>query len=677
MVGPIYAKRLIKLNINTVEDLLYHFPFRYDDFSLISKIGRVQPGETVTIIGEVVSFKNEYTKNGKKLQKARVKDDTKEMEIIWFNQTFLANVINVGGTFAFSGKVNWFGRNMAMVAPEYEKIQVQTTNNIEHRGNAGLKTIHTARLVPVYPETYGVSSKWLRSRIAPLLFNNQIEFKDYLPEKIIKDNHLIALETALKQIHFPDNLTESEKARKRLAFDELFLIQLSVLKRKLEWQKKVVSHQFSLDQEKILDFTSKLPFTLTKAQNRCIKEILGDLEKKQPMNRLLEGDVGSGKTVVAALAIYIAYLNGFQSVLMAPTEILANQHFQTLNQLLSPFGLKIKLVTSSSKLKTEHSTLNTDIYVGTHALIQKGIEFEKLGLVIIDEQHRFGVSQRGLLIKKGKSPHVLTMTATPIPRTIALTIYGDLDLSIIDELPVGRQKVKTWVVPKIKREPAYKWIKEHVKGTSEQAFIVCPLIEESETLTTVKSVKTEYEKLSQRIFPDLNLGLLHGKMKSKEKDEVIESFRQGKLDILVTTPVVEVGIDIPQTTIMLIEAADRFGLAGLHQLRGRVGRGQKQSYCLLFTEIDAGKPFERLKSMEINYIGAELAEIDLKMRGPGEVYGKSQHGFVDLKLASFTDYELIKETKEAAQSIVANLKPYPDLIEKLEEKQKKEIIEVN
>lgn len=671
MVGPIYAKRLAKLNINTVEDLLFHFPFRYDDFSLISKIGRVQPGETVTIIGEVVSFKNEYTKNGKKLQKARARDDTKEIEIIWFNQTFLANVIRVGETFAFSGKVDWFGRNISMVAPDYEQIRKPIPNS--HY----LLSIHTARLVPVYPETYGVSSKWLRSRIAPLLFNNQIEFKDYLPEKIIKDNNLIDLETALKQIHFPDNLMMAEKARKRLAFDELFLIQLSVLKRKLEWQKTVVSHKFSLNQEKILDFTSKLPFTLTNAQNRCIKEILGDLEKTQPMNRLLEGDVGSGKTVVAALAIYVSYLNGFQSVLMAPTEILANQHFQTLKQLLSPFGLQIELVTGSSKLKTESRKQKADVFVGTHALIQKGIEFEKLGLVIIDEQHRFGVAQRGLLVKKGKSPHVLTMTATPIPRTIALTIYGDLDLSIIDELPVGRQKVKTWVVPKLKREPAYKWIKERVKDTSEQAFIVCPLIEESETLTTVKSVKAEYEKLSQKIFPDLKLGLLHGKLKSKEKDEVIGRFREGSLDILVSTPVVEVGIDIPQATIMLIEASDRFGLAGLHQLRGRVGRGQKQSYCLLFTEIDTGKPFERLKSMEINHIGSELAEIDLKMRGPGEVYGKSQHGFVDLKLASFTDYDLIKETKEAAQSIVQDLKPYPMLQEILEEKKKKEIIEAN
>lgn len=657
LVGPTYARRLEKLSIRTLEDLLFHFPFRYDDFSLISKINRVQPGEIVTIIAEVVSFKNEYTKNGKKIQKALVKDETKEMEIIWFNQIFLSSVIKVGETFAFSGKADWFNRKIAMIAPDYEKINLPIPNSHYPL------SIHTGRLVPIYPETYGVSSKWLRSRIAPLLFQNQIEIEDYLPERIIKENHFLDLQTALKQIHFPDDPVMAQKARERLAFDELFLLQLRALKRKLEWQEKIVAHQFAIDQEKVLDFLSKLPFNLTSAQDRCCREILEDLKKDQPMNRLLEGDVGSGKTVVAALAIYIAFLNGYQSVLMAPTEILAHQHFQTLNQLLSPFGLRIELVTSSSKPKTESRKPRADVFVGTHALIQKGIKFEKLGLVVIDEQHRFGVTQREALSQKGKNPHVLTMTATPIPRTVALTIYGDLDLSVIDELPSGRQKIKTWVVPKIKREPAYKWIKERVKGTSEQAFIVCPLIEESETLVTVKSVKAEYEKLSKKVFPDLKLGLLHGKMKIKEKSEVIKKFREGKLDVLVSTPVVEVGIDIPQATIMVIEAADRFGLAGLHQLRGRVGRGQKQSYCLLFTENDSGKPLERLKSMEKVYIGADLAEIDLKMRGPGEIFGEAQSGFANLKLASFSDYELIKRTREAAHAVVKNLDSYPLLDE--------------
>jgi ATP-dependent DNA helicase RecG len=664
MVGPIYAKRLAKLKINTIEDLLYHFPFRYDDFSLISEIGKIHAGEIVTVKAKIESLKNEFTKNGKKIQKAQVLDQTGKLEIIWFNQMYLVKTLIIGETYNFSGKVDWFGRTLAMISPDYEQIKQPTTNNSQPT------TIHTGRLVPVYPETYGVSSKWLRSRIVPQLFNEQIEIIDYMPGNIMTANQLVDLEKALKQIHFPANLQESEQAKIRLAFDELFLIQLAVQIRKLEWQKTVVSHQFSLNQEKILDFTSKLPFTLTNAQNRCIKEILGDLEKSQPMNRLLEGDVGSGKTVVAAIAVYVAYLNGFQSVLMAPTEILANQHYQTLTKLLTPFGLKIDLITGSSKPSTHNKQLTTNVYVGTHALIQKGIEFEKLGLVVIDEQHRFGVGQRGLLVKKGKSPHVLTMTATPIPRTIALTIYGDLDLSIIDELPVGRQRVKTWVVPKIKREAAYNWIRDHVKGTSEQAFIVCPLIEESETLSTVKSVKAEYEKLSHKIFPDLKLGLLHGRLKPKEKEEVIKKFREGELDILVSTPVVEVGIDIPQATIMLIEAADRFGLAGLHQLRGRVGRGQKQSYCLLFTEFDSGLPFERLKSMENIYIGSELSEIDLKMRGPGEVYGKAQHGFVDLKLASFTDYDLISKTRKAALETVTEIEKFPLLKERL----KKDII---
>lgn len=657
LVGPLYSRRLEKLNIKTVGDLLFHFPFRYDDFSLISDIARVQPGEAVTIKAEIISLKNEFTKTGKRIQRAIVCDQTGNLEIIWFNQIYLLKTLKTGKMYNFSGKVDWFGRKIAMISPEYEEIR-------DIAGSQSPSTIHTGRLVPVYPETYGVSSKWLRSRIAFLLFNHQIEINDYLPEEIKIRNRLIDLVPALLKIHFPGNLNDVYEAKKRLSFDELFFLQLNGLKRKIDWQKQTLSHPFSIPQEKILDFIARLPFSLTKAQNRCLKEILTDLSQKKPMNRLLEGDVGSGKTVVAAAAVYTSFLNGFQSAFMAPTEILAEQHYQTLNQLLSPFGLNIKLVTSSHKLTA--MSKKPDVYVGTHALIQKNLEFEELGLVIIDEQHRFGVEQRAKLANKGQSPHLLTMTATPIPRTVALILYGDLDLSLLDEMPTGRQKVKTWVVPPQKREAAYNWIRERVKGTDEQAFIVCPLIEESETLKSVKAVRLEYENLVKNVFPDLRLGLLHGKMKNKEKEEVITKFRQGKLDILVSTPVVEVGIDIPQATIMMIESADRFGLAQLHQLRGRVGRGEKQAYCLLFAENAEGRVLERLKTMEKINIGSKLAEIDLSLRGPGEIYGTSQHGFPDLRLASYTDLELIQKTKEEAEKIIPKLKQFPFLYQRLQ-----------
>lgn len=662
MVGPTYAKRLEKLGIQTVGDLISHFPFRYDDLSLISPIARVQPGETLTIRGEVVSMKNEYTRSGKKIQKAVVKDHSGEMELVWFNQPFLIKTIRLGENYSFSGKADWFGRKIVMVSPEYELLKPSIIN---HQSS----TIHTGRLVPIYSETYGVSSKWLRSRIAPLLEQILPELKDFLPQSILEKNQLLPLGLALKWIHFPENKIQAEKARTRLAFEELFLIQLASLKRKIDWQNTKLAHQLAVDQEKVLAFLRTLPFELTSAQKRCVKEILVDLGKDQPMNRLLEGDVGSGKTIVAAIAAYIAFLNNFQTAFMAPTEILAQQHFQTLNQLLSPFGVKIALLTGNKKLETGNSKLEINLLVGTHALIHRRAHFAKLGLVIIDEQHRFGVEQRSQLIEKGSSPHVLTMTATPIPRTIALTLYGDLDLSVINEMPPGRKKVKTWVVPPIKRQAAYDWIKKRVKGTDEQAFIICPLIEESETLQAIRAATVEFENLSRKIFPDLRLGLLHGRMKSKEKEEAIEKFRQGKLDILVSTPVVEVGIDIPQATIMMVEAADRFGLAQLHQLRGRVGRGRKDSFCLLFTDLSEGKAIQRLKALERTYLGMELAELDLKLRGPGEIYGTKQHGFPDLRVASFTDLQLIQKSRLCAEEMIHKLAQFPLLAKKLKEQE--------
>jgi len=662
MVGPTYAQRLEKLGIKTLEDFLYHFPFRYLDYSLISPISRVQPGETVTIKGNVVSVKNEYTRHGRKIQKAQVTDGTGQLEIIWFNQPFLIRILKIGKIYRFSGKIDWFGRQKVMMSPDYESIS---------------RDVHTGRLVPIYHETAALSSKWLRAKIDWVIKNLKESIFDFLPEQIRKKENLIEINQALKEIHFPQDLKEVEVSRKRFAFEELFLLQLEVLKRKQNWQKEKLAFKFTVDQEKIMKFLQNLPFELTGAQKKVCREILTDLGQEKPMNRLLEGDVGSGKTVVAALAIYTAWLNSTQSALMAPTEILAQQHYQTLNQLLTPLGMKVILLTGSSKLKDE----NFDVIIGTHALIYKRAEFKKLGLIIIDEQHRFGVEQRGELIKKanlpaGISPHLLTMTATPIPRTIALTLYGDLSLSVLDEMPAGRQKIKTWVVPSQKRQSAYEWIRKRIKDTDERAFIICPLIEESETLQSVKAAKGEFENLSKRIFPDLRLGLLHGKMKSREKESAMTKFRQGELDILISTPVVEVGIDIPQATIMLIEGAERFGLSQLHQLRGRVGRSNKESYCLLFTDNPGGKTLQRLKALERINVGMKLAELDLTLRGPGEIYGTAQHGFFDLKVASFADLELIERTRKAAEEILPRLAQYPLLQARLK-KDKMESVQPN
>jgi ATP-dependent DNA helicase RecG len=659
MIGPIYAKRLEKLNIKTAEDLLYHFPFRYEDYSLISPINKVQPGETVTLKGAIVEIKNQYTRHGRKIQKAKISDKNAQIEIIWFNQPFLVKTLKVGEEYRFSGKIDWFGRQKVMLSPDYENLASK---------------IHTGRLIPIYHETYGITSKWLRSKIAWLIKQIKIPLTDFLPEMIRKSHQLEEFNQALKNIHFPKDIRTAKKAKERFAFEELFLLQLEALQRKKAWLKEKLAFKFSIDQEKVLKFTENLPFELTQAQKRVCREILKDLSRDKPMNRLLQGDVGSGKTVIAALGIYLAWLNNTQSALMAPTEILAHQHYQTLKKLLEPLGLKILLLTGSWKSKNN----DFDALIGTHALIHKRAQFKKLGLVVIDEQQRFGVKQRARLIQKANlpkqmSPHILTMTATPIPRTIALTLYGDLNLSVLDEMPPGRQKIKTWLVPPQKRNSAYEWIRKRVKDSDEQAFIICPLIEESETLQSVKATKVEFENLSKKVFPDLKLGLLHGQMKSQEKNKVMEKFKEGLLDILVATPVVEVGIDIPRATIMVIEGAERFGLSQLHQLRGRVGRGNKESFCLLFTPLISGKSFERIKALEKINIGSQLAELDLRLRGPGEIYGTAQHGFLNLKIASFADLSLIEITKKAALDIFPKISQYPLLQAKLKKDKIKDI----
>ena len=645
MIGPAYASRLKKLNIFTAENLLHHYPVRYLDRSLVTKISKVQEGASVTVRGQVVSAANLVTPRGKKIQKVKLEDDSGTIEATWFNQPFIPQSLKPGMAVALSGPVDRFGAKLTLKSPEYELIKPPPRSPL----------IHTGRLVPVYPETTGVSSKWLRSRIKFLL-DNLLPTPDFLPEKITVKNRLTGLTTALKNIHFPKSSQELESAQNRLKFDELFLLQLEALITKKRWQEKKLAHSLSIDQEKVLSLIARLPFKLTLAQNRTLKEILSDLEKDKPANRLLAGDVGSGKTVVAAAAIYVSFLNGFKSVLLAPTEILANQHFDTLKTVFAHTPVKLVLVTSASKTSPQ-ALRDSDLLIGTHALLFKKLNFVKLGLVVIDEQHRFGVKQRSQLLLNSKvTPHLLTMTATPIPRIVALTFYSDLDLSLLDEMPPGRMPVKTWVVPPQKRPAAYRWIDGQITAGKAQAFVVCPLIEESskEKLSDIKNVTAEYNQLSQ-VFSRLRLGLLHGRLKSLEKKRVIADFSQGKTDILVTTPVIEVGLDIPGATIMLVEDADRFGLAQLHQLRGRVGRGQKPSYCLLFTSAKNPTTIKRLKYLESVDSGLKLAEIDLKLRGPGQLYGVKQHGHLELKLASLSDTKLILKTLRAAETVAKKL----------------------
>lgn len=669
-----YEGRLQKLDIVTLWDLLFHLPFRYDDFSLVSPIAKLQTGETVSIQGQIISVNNDYSAYSKKIQKALISDETGTIEATWFNQPFLLKILKPGTNMSLSGKVTSFKGKRMFQPTEYEVLYEST------------RPLHTGRLVPIYPETRGVSSKWLRRQIYTLLTKYQNEIEDVLPEEVRQQFDYDDLFTALQTAHFPKNLEDVPKARERLAFDELLLFQLTNLKRRHQWQKKAEGTPMEKKtyEKDVSSFIKSLPFSLTNAQQNAIEAIFDDLTKHQPMNRLLQGDVGSGKTIVAAIAMFLAHKNNMQSVLMAPTEILAEQHFKTISNLLEPFGVSVQLVTGSkkpgiksqeSKIKKKSKSLDSklitsdatfDILIGTHALLNETVTFSRLGLVIIDEQQRFGVEQRATIRGKGENPHLLTMTATPIPRTVALTMYGDLDLSYLSEMPKGRKTIKTWLVPPLKRDNAYTWIETQIKETDSQAFIICPFIEESESMSTIKAATSEFERLKKDVFPNLKLALLHGKQKAKEKDEILKDFKDKKYDVLVATPVVEVGIDIPNATIIVIEASERFGLSQLHQLRGRVGRGDKQSYCLLFTESKNPQTISKLKAMETIHVGAKLAELDLKLRGPGEMYGTAQSGQKIFKIASFGDTDLIQKSQLTAENLFKNINKHKKLKKKLE-----------
>ncbi len=654
-VGPSFAQKLKSLGINTIEDLLLHVPSRHIDFRNKVAISELKIGEDVTIAGQVVSIDNVFTKNGKNIQLAKISDGEHEVDAIWMRQPYLPKILPPGSFISLSGKLSFWGKKRAFVFPVFEKFSEET--------------IHTGRLVPVYPETAGVNSKWFRKKVAEVLHNTQLN--DFVDESILGSFSFVNYQTALQKVHKPENIEDFAVGIKRLAFNELLLMQIQWAFKKLWWSENSKSHKLTLTESHLDQFIKSLPFSLTQSQVAAINEVRADIDKPVPMNRLLEGDVGSGKTVVAATGAYATFVNEKKAVFLAPTQILAQQHYETLTRVLGGFNARISLITSEGMVSGLGSH---DIVVGTHALLYHEDIVKDAAFLVIDEQHRFGVGQRAKIAKlasRGKAnPHILTMTATPIPRTIALTIYGDLELSTLHELPHGRLKTKTWVVPSSKRESAQKWIAEQIEKNGAQVFVVCPLIEESEaeSLSTVKAATVEFKRLS-KVFSKYSLALLHGRMKAKEKNQIISDFKDKKYDILVTTPVIEVGIDIADATIIVIEAAERFGLAQLHQLRGRVGRSAKQSYCLLFSDTKSKIAKKRLQALTKSTSGKELAEMDLEIRGPGEILGLRQHGAAELKIAHWNDYELIKLSRELAHEVVHDQEKYKKIISYYRKKQ--------
>ena len=633
------AAKFEKLGVRTIRDMLYFFPHRHNDFANMKTISQLEIGTEQTIIATVWGASAKGIGRRMRGTEAIVGDETGNIRVVWFNQPYLAKTMRTNSRLVISGKVGLFQGQKVFESPEWELLESSDL-------------VHTGRLVPVYPLTAGLPARTVRRLIKETIDLWTPRVPDFLPPEVQGRAGLLELAEAIRQAHYPDNIALKDQSRRRLGFDELFLIQLGVLNQKRDWQEGRPGNSLQARPERLESFLGSLPYDLTPAQRKVLAEIIADLAKPRPMSRLLQGDVGSGKTVVAAAALLMAVDSGYQGVLMAPTEILAEQHFKTIRQLLGREPITMALLTGSMKKSEKQEVYDKiasgeiNILIGTHALIQEGVEFKQLGLAVIDEQHRFGVRQRSALRQKGFNPDVLVMTATPIPRTLALTLYGDLDLSIIDQLPPGRQEIKTkWLAPH-QRQSAYKFLRQQV-AEGRQAFIICPLIEESEAIET-KAATTEYERLSQEVFPDLRLGLLHGRMISAEKDEAMQRFRAGELDILVSTPVVEVGIDVPNATVMLVEGADRFGLSQLHQFRGRVGRGEHQSYCLLLAENPSAEGRERLMLLERTQDGFALAEEDLRMRGPGEFFGIRQSGLPDLRMARLSDAELLELARREA-----------------------------
>jgi ATP-dependent DNA helicase RecG len=649
-IGPKNAQILRALSLNTLEDLLYYFPRRYDDYSQLKPINRLTYNEDVTVLGTIQSISTRAVRGGQSsLVEAILSDGTSFLRLNWFNQPWLTQRLHEGTQIVVSGKIDMYLGRLVMNGPDWELLEQ------EH--------LHTNRIVPVYPLAARITQRWLRKIMYQTISFWATRIPDYLPAKIREAAGLLDLPTAITQAHFPDSQERLKAARERLAFDEIFFLQLGVLRQKRAWQAGA-ARVFETPQEWLDQQLAGLPYRLTNAQQRVIGEVRHDLEAGRPMNRLLQGDVGSGKTVVAAMAIAMVTRHGDQAAMMAPTSILAEQHFRSLSRmltepqdttpaLLQPGEIRLLVGDTSEAEKREirenlaNGTIK--VLIGTHALIEDPINFQRLQLTVVDEQHRFGVAQRALLRAKGDNPHLLVMTATPIPRSLALTVYGDLDLSVMDEMPVGRLPVETHVIHPAERERAYHLIQSQITE-GHQAFIIYPLVEKGDR-DEGKAAVDEHARLQAEIYPKLKLGLLHGRMRPEEKDNVMKRFRDGEYQILVSTSVIEVGVDVPNATVMLIEGANRFGLAQLHQFRGRVGRGLTQSYCLLVPETEDAVENSRLAVMEETTDGFVLAERDLQQRGPGEFLGTRQSGFSELQMANLMDVFTIEKARQQAQAL--------------------------
>lgn len=656
-VGPVAAKKFAALGLQTVGDLINYYPRRYEDYSVVMPISELRPGP-VSLRAAIKQAKGRYVRRGMHITEAVASDETGSVRLIWFNQSYREASLGHGHDYYISGVFELSHQRLSIINPSVELV--------------GDMPVNTARIVPVYRETKGLTSRQIRAALSQVLPVIDL-LPETLPHWLVSEQGFLSRARAIRNLHFPDSTEMLEAAKLRLGFEEVFQLTLAALMTKYELmteQAPVVPFQESVAKE----FVGHVPFRLTDAQRKVVWQIYQDMQKSHPMNRLVEGDVGSGKTVVAAMAAVMVLHHGHQVALMAPTELLARQHADTLQKLLAPlgFGGRVGLLVggmSAAQKKAAHERIASgDIrfMVGTQALIQEKVNMHSLELIVIDEQHRFGVEQRKTLqAKAGHMPHVLSLTATPIPRSLALTLYGELDVSVLGTKPPGRTEIITKIVSPSSRAQLYADIEAKLI-TGRQMFVVCPLIAESSEVDAL-SAEEVYARLSAKEFKHRRVGLLHGKMKPAEKNEIMESFVKHELDILVSTTVIEVGVDVPNATIMLIEGAGRFGLAQLHQLRGRVGRGKHQGYCYLMT-ADSKQPSRRLRALESSSDGFRLAELDLQMRGPGAIYGTVQHGQLDLRIAKLTDTALIADARAAAQEFIdkhENLVQYPYMFEKV------------
>jgi len=642
-IGTQRLKLLEQIQISTLEDLIYYLPRNYEDWSQVTKIKDIIIGEKQTIEGIVSTTPQNIRKGKLIITKCKIEDSTGSIWAVWYGQPYLKNYFKPGESYVFTGKINRYYGSIQLISSEYEKIDMNEKNK-----NIGI--------LPIYTLPQKLSQKLFRSWIQQSFENVGTNLQEFLPLWIRQQYELADIAYSIYHIHFPKDKEHFLTARKRLVFEEFFLLQMGLLQIKQGIDKKTKGIQYKPKKD-VEYFIKSLPYSLTSAQEKVVKEIQKDMFLPYTMNRLVQGDVGSGKTVVAAITLLLAVKNGYQGSMMAPTEVLARQHYETLRMFLEPFNIKCGLLVGSLTKKQKENineklkNHRIDVVIGTHALIQDSISFANLGLVITDEQHRFGVRQRMTLTQKGKSPDVLVMTATPIPRTLALILYGDLDISIIDELPPGRQQIKTYAVPSSYRNRIYHFIKEEI-NKGRQIYMICPMVEESETLE-LQSVIEYTSHLQNEIFTNYKIAYLHGKMKAKEKHDIMEQFSQGIIQILVSTTVIEVGVNVPNATIMVIENAERFGLSQLHQLRGRVGRGKYQSYCILISDAKNKIALERMKVMTETTDGFKISEMDLKLRGPGDFFGTKQHGLPDLKIANiYEDMAVLKQAQEAVLTLL-------------------------